>query len=149
MSRAGISRSNPVGPWCGPGASDDGLMLPTDHPLAHQAFDPYPGRKPKRPDSATGMELFPVAPYASTLIYDILLDPGLYNLPYDPEMLIVCRSNPMMSTINPGIVEQALKKIPFIVAFAFNIDETTEMADIVFPDAHYLERLDAFYQCTL
>jgi len=136
--------SNPVGPWWGPGISDDGLLLPTDHPLAHQAFDPYPGRTPRRPDSTTGMELFPVAPYASTLIYDILLDPGLYNLPYVPEMLIVCRSNPMMSTINPGVVEQALKKIPFIVAFAFNIDETTEMADIVLPDAHYLERLDAF-----
>ncbi len=136
--------SNPVGPWWEPGTSDDGLLLPTDHPLAHQGFDPYPGRTPKKPDSATGMELFPVAPYASTLIYDILLDPKLYNLPYNPEMLIVCRSNPMMSTINPGTVEQALKKIPFIVAFAFNIDETTEMADIVFPDAHYLERLDAF-----
>ena len=136
--------SNPVGPWWQPGISEDGLLLPTDHPLAHQAFDPYPGRTPKRPDSATGMELFPVAPYASTLIYDILLNPKLYNLPYEPEMLIVCRSNPMMSTINPGTVEQALKKIPFIVAFAFNIDETTEMADIVFPDAHYLERLDAF-----
>jgi anaerobic selenocysteine-containing dehydrogenase len=136
--------SNPVGPWWEPGVSEDGLLLPTDHPLAHQAFDPYPGRKPQRPDSVTGMELFPVAPYASTLIYDILLDPGLYDLPYQPEMMIVCRSNPMMSTINPGIVEQALKKIPFIVAFAFNIDETTEMADIVLPDAHYLERTDAF-----
>ena len=136
--------SNPVGPWWEPGTSDDGLLLPTDHPLAHQAFDPYPGRKPGKPESATGMELFPVAPYASTLIYDILLEPELYNLPYAAEMLIVCRSNPMMSTINPGVVERALKKIPFILAFAFNIDETTEMADIVLPDAHYLERLDAF-----
>ncbi|MBT7950898.1 MAG: molybdopterin-dependent oxidoreductase, partial [Gammaproteobacteria bacterium] len=136
--------SNPVGPWWEPGTSDEGLLLPPEHPLAHQALDPYPGRIPKSPESVIGMELFPVAPYASTLAYDILLHPEVYNLPYDPELLIVCRSNPMMSTINPGIVEQALKKIPFILAFAFNIDETTEMADMVLPDAHYLERLDAF-----
>lgn len=136
--------SNPVGPWWSPGVSDDGLLLPTDHPLAHQAFDPYPGRAPKLPSSLVGIELFPIAPYASTFIYEALLNPQRYRIPYSPEMLIVCRSNPMMSTINPQVVAEALKKIPFIVAFAFKADETTELADIVFPDAHYLERLDGF-----
>lgn len=50
----------------------------------------------------------------------------------------------MMSTINPETVAEALKKFPFIVAFAFDIDESTEFADLVIPDAHYLERFDAF-----
>jgi molybdopterin-containing oxidoreductase family molybdopterin binding subunit len=140
----GTLGSNPVGPWWRPGVSREGLLLPTEHPLAHQAFDPYPGRVPKLPASLTGIELFPVAPYASTFVYEALLHPERFGVPYGPQMLLVCRSNPVMSTINPGVVAAALQKIPFIVAFAFKIDETSEFADIVFPDAHYLERLDGF-----
>jgi anaerobic selenocysteine-containing dehydrogenase len=50
----------------------------------------------------------------------------------------------MMSSVNPKMVEQALKKIPFMVSFAYQIDETVEFADIVFPDTHDFERIDLF-----
>jgi phenylacetyl-CoA:acceptor oxidoreductase len=40
------------------------------------------------------------------------------------------------------MMTELLCKIPFIVSFAFEIDETAEFADVVFPDLHYLEQLE-------
>ncbi|MFQ5905636.1 MAG: molybdopterin dinucleotide binding domain-containing protein, partial [bacterium] len=55
-----------------------------------------------------------------------------------------CRTNLMMSTVNPEQVAEVLQKIPFMVSFARQIDETVEFADIVLPDAHDFERDDFF-----
>lgn len=135
---------NPVGPWWGPSVSDDGLIVPTTHPLAALGSPSYPGRPPAMPESVCMAELFPIAPYSGSMLYEGILDPDKYRIPYHAEMLVICRSNPLMTTINPETVAAALKKLPFIVAFAYAADETTEFADIVFPDAHYLERYDGF-----
>lgn len=141
--------ANPVGPWWEPGVSADGLLVPTTHTLVNVGNNPYPGPVPTMPESICVSELFPVAPYSGSMLYEGILDPEKFGIPYRPEMLLVCRSNPLMSTIDPETVAAALRKIPFIVAFAFAADETTEFADLVFPDAHYLERYDAFVNAPL
>jgi molybdopterin-containing oxidoreductase family molybdopterin binding subunit len=71
-------------------------------------------------------------------------DPGTFELPYDPEVLIVCRRNLMMNNVSPAQSAEMLRRIPFIVSFAIQLDETAEMADLVLPEAHYLERFDLF-----
>ncbi len=125
--------ANPVGPWWEPGVSADGLLVPTTHTLVNVGNNPYPGPVPTMPESICVSELFPVAPYSGSMLYEGILDPEKFGIPYRPEMLLVCRSNPLMSTIDPETVAAALRKIPFIVAFAFAADETTEFADLVFP----------------
>ncbi|MDO8636393.1 MAG: molybdopterin-dependent oxidoreductase, partial [Dehalococcoidia bacterium] len=64
--------------------------------------------------------------------------------PCNPEMLIQCRSNLMMNCENVADTAQFLKSIPFIVCMDTEINETSEFADVVFPDTYYLERLNIF-----
>jgi molybdopterin-containing oxidoreductase family molybdopterin binding subunit len=90
------------------------------------------------------LDLCPVAPYGTTFFTEALLNPEKFKLSYSPEMLIVSRANPLMTCGNPDVMAEALKKIPFIVSFACEMSETACFADILLPDAHYLERLDAF-----
>jgi molybdopterin-containing oxidoreductase family molybdopterin binding subunit len=47
-----------------------------------------------------------------------------------------------MSIGNSDTVAETLKRIPFIISFDIFLNETTDFADIVLPDACYLERLD-------
>jgi molybdopterin-containing oxidoreductase family molybdopterin binding subunit len=48
----------------------------------------------------------------------------------------------MMNNVNPAITAEAIKKIPFVVTFSTHLDEVAELADLVLPEAHFLERLD-------
>ncbi len=104
----------------------------------------YPERQVKRPQGVALLELFPVATYSEPMIVLTLVDPEKFKIPYEVEALIHCRANAMMSTVNPEQVSAWLKKIPFMVSFAYQLDETVEFADIVIPEAHQLERLDLF-----
>ncbi|MBI2873643.1 MAG: molybdopterin-dependent oxidoreductase [Firmicutes bacterium] len=129
------------GPGWEPTEGPDGLLVPAQK-IAMGGI-PYPPKKPVRPNTAEVNELFPAASYAQPMLLDVLKDPEKYGLDYKVEMLINCRSNYMMTSVDPEAVAESFGKIPFIVSFALNIDETAELADIVLPDTHVLERLDA------
>jgi anaerobic selenocysteine-containing dehydrogenase len=59
-----------------------------------------------------------------------------------PEVLIDCGSNVLMSVADPERCLETFKGC-FVVSFSLFSDETAEaLADIVLPDASYLERLD-------
>jgi len=138
---------NPVnltGPKWGPETSRDGLLIPSKHPLARSTNDPYPSRIVTRPQSFTCFELFPVAPYSDTMFIPNLMNPELFNVGYMPEFWIVARANPVFNTVNANEACEALKKIPFILSIAFELNETAQIADIVLPDAHSFERLEPF-----
>ena len=61
---------------------------------------------------------------------------------YRPEVLINYGSNLLMSVANPEVCFEAFKDC-FVISFNLYSDETAEaLADIVLPDASYLERLD-------
>jgi anaerobic selenocysteine-containing dehydrogenase len=125
-----------------PIASPDGLLIPQG--FARRRKPPYPPTRVTRPESLDLLGLAPVAPYGTTYFTEVLLDPQRFDLPYSPEMLVLSRCNPLMTCANPDVMAQAIKRFPFVAVFACEMSETALFADLLLPDAHYLERLDAF-----
>lgn len=134
-----VSRTAPLH-WS-PTASADGLIVPEGY--ARRRKPPYPATKVKAPERYDLLDLCPIAPYGGPFFTEAVLHPERYGLDYDLDTLIVCRSNLLMTCANPDEMAAALKKIPFVVGFACEMNETAEFADILLPDTHYLERLDA------
>ncbi len=124
-----------------PVASADGLLIPQGY--ARRRKPPYPATKVKAPERFDLLDLCPIAPYGGPFFTEAVLDPERFKLSYFPDTLIVCRSNLLMTCANSDVMAEALKKIPFVVALACELNETAEFADILLPDTHYLERLDA------
>lgn len=139
----GSSGVNPIGPWWRPKPGIDGLIIAAD---AIQAGPPpydFVGREPVPPRSASLDTLFPVAWQRETCRQLAARYPEKFGISTPPiEILIHSRGNIMMTTVDPNEVAAVLSKIPLQVSFANFLDETAEFADIVLPDAHFLERLD-------
>ena len=132
-------------------ASEDGLIMWS---LADQldimgACRPYPPREVGPPENVDIRELFPCHFFSSTLPILTILEPQKVNLPYRPEALIISRFNPMLSTLDRNRVAEMLTAMDFILCFAIYLDETTEFADIVIPEAHDYERWCLFPANTL
>ncbi|MBI2848678.1 MAG: molybdopterin-dependent oxidoreductase [Chloroflexi bacterium] len=133
---------NPKGPFWEPKVGPDGLMMPADMLLLVEPA--YPARKVTPPQTVDLYQFLPVAPYAAPFIEDTMLDSQKFKLPYQPELFLNFDSNPLMSTSNPEKMAEVLLKIPFLVDFNSHITETDELADMVLPTAHYLERFSPF-----
>ncbi len=81
------------------------------------------------------------------LVYQNLLKPPEdLPMPPTPEVYIRWRENPMTSSGSTPMVEEALKKIPFIVSVSYVMDEVTQLADIILPDHTELEKYDLAFQ---
>ena len=104
----------------------------------------YPPRKARAPQTTEMFELMPCAPYGTVFSLLNSEEPELFGAPPFPSMMINFQSNMMKTSGPPEIVERFLKRIPFIASISRRFEETTEMADIVLPDLHYLERLTPF-----
>ena len=61
--------------------------------------------------------------------------------PTRPEMWISYRTNPSISSLNAREVAERVAEFPFIVSFAYTLDETNWMADYLLPEATDLESL--------
>ncbi|MFN8035134.1 MAG: molybdopterin-dependent oxidoreductase [Acidimicrobiia bacterium] len=104
----------------------------------------YPPRKARAPETPEMFELLPVGPYGA-VFYLLNSERGdKYKSPPFPRMLMQYHSNMMKTSGPPDVIERFLKRIPFIVSITRRFEETTEFADIVLPDLHYLERLVPF-----
>ena len=127
-------------PSYSPSAGADGLLQ------AGYWFNP-PGpwplkREAKKPERIGAQDIIPTA-HGTSLAARVILEPEKYKLAYKPEMWIRMGGNFMMSSFDPTIWEKAIKETGvFIVSLSLFLDESTELADIVLPDACYLERLD-------
>ncbi len=98
-------------------------------------------RKAAAPESAELHELFPAGKQPRPMLALAQLDfPGL--IPYRVEMMVLLGSNVVMSGADPRRMAEAFEKIPFVVALGDRLDETLECADLIFPIAQGLERLD-------
>jgi molybdopterin-containing oxidoreductase family molybdopterin binding subunit len=134
---------NLVGPswqWK-PSATDEGLITPPSaigHGVRYYDFEE------RAPEDLGLNELFPISTNRSPMYQINLSNPGQFPLPYKPEALIVCRRNLLMNNTNPQAIAEMLKQIPFIATFSTHLDETAEFADLVLPEAYYLERFDLF-----
>ncbi len=99
------------------------------------------GQRPRVPETVQLHELFPIGKQPRPMLGLALLDyPDL--IPYRPEMLIILGSNVVMSGADPKRLIKALEAIPFVVALGDRLDETLDCADLIFPTAQGLERLD-------
>ncbi|HEY8554114.1 MAG TPA: molybdopterin-dependent oxidoreductase [Burkholderiales bacterium] len=58
-----------------------------------------------------------------------------------PDVWICYRTNPAISSLEAPKVAREIAEFPFTVAFAYTIDETNWMADVLLPDATDLESL--------
>ncbi|MDH3458272.1 MAG: molybdopterin-dependent oxidoreductase [Gemmatimonadota bacterium] len=56
------------------------------------------------------------------------------------DTLLFYYANPLASSARPGVWQQALDRIPFVVSFSPFLDETTRQADLVLPDLLPYER---------
>ena len=135
----GLLNANAAGPFGFPTDGVDGMLEPGNS-YSHMR-KPLPPQKVKPPETLELVELFPVAVYARAMLWLGILYPEKFKIPYSPEALIVCRTNLLHNTADPQIMGEAMKKIPFIVHMADHLNETSEFADIILPDTHYLERL--------
>ncbi|MFN8455744.1 MAG: molybdopterin-dependent oxidoreductase [Anaerolineae bacterium] len=141
----GILNANAAGPFgphgetTFPKAGPDGILQATN-PYSHMK-KPHPYRKVTPPETFEMIELFPVTVYARAMVFLSILEPERYRMPYTPEILIHCRTNLVANTADPELAGEGLRRIPFMVSFADHHNETTAFADIVLPDAHFLERL--------
>jgi anaerobic selenocysteine-containing dehydrogenase len=102
---------------------------------------PYPARTPTAPRTLDLGDLLPVGRSPRPLLALGLTDYADL-LPYKAEAVVHFSSNALMVAANPKVLARALSKIPFMVSFAHVVDETVELADIVLPTQHALERYD-------
>jgi phenylacetyl-CoA:acceptor oxidoreductase len=70
--------------------------------------------------------------------------PERWPAPTPPEVWIVYRTNPAISNWDTERVERELERFPFVVAFAYTVDETNWYADLLLPDATDLESLQLY-----
>ena len=139
----GILNAAAAGPFWFPEEGVDGLIQ-TTNPFTRHMRPVIPPAKVKEPETLELTEMFPVAVYAGLMMYLGVLDREKYGVPYEPKMMIQCRNNILSTTADPELMAEAVKRIPFFVSFSNNHNETSEFADILLPDAHFLERLAAF-----
>ncbi|MFQ5912168.1 MAG: molybdopterin-dependent oxidoreductase [Nitrospinota bacterium] len=139
----GILNAAAAGPCWFPEEGVDGFIR-TTNPFTRHMKPVCPPAKVKAPETLELTELFPVAVYAGLMMYLAVLDPEKYGLPYEPKMMIQCRSNVVATAADPELMAEAMRRIPFVLSFSDHHNETSEFADIVLPDAHFLERLSPF-----
>ncbi|TAK48155.1 MAG: molybdopterin-binding protein [Xanthobacteraceae bacterium] len=127
-------------PRYSPRPDRDGLMAVGTWMLPHV---PYPPADPRKPDSIGFIEMFPLS-HVSPLMASADQEHWWqqFDLKYRPKMMINYGANSIMSVGNKETVAESLKRYDFIVSFDLFLNEFSDFADIIFPDASYLEVLD-------
>jgi anaerobic selenocysteine-containing dehydrogenase len=99
---------------------------------------PYPFKFP--PDCIDLHEFYPSRHTSPHLAAKAILDPDTYHINYDIDVWINIGSNLIRKNSQPDFHVNVLKKIPFVVSFAYHFDEPTIMADVVLPVHSSMER---------
>jgi anaerobic selenocysteine-containing dehydrogenase len=117
--------------------NEDGVVTPE---ARHSAFHPFE-MPPKTIDAP---EFLPYTFSGGYRWIDAVLEPEKYQLDYQPEMYINVAHNFFTKGGDPERISEALSKIPYTVSYAYHIDEVTAFADLVLPDATYIEQPVAY-----
>lgn len=130
---------NPEWAW-EPRVGPDGFLTidPRGWPVA--SYNPYPPREAKLPQSVTLIECVPT-PGSTSFVPMVMANPEKFGIPYKIEAHLNFGSNYLLTCADPALVAKAFKDV-FTVSFNLYLDESTDFADIVLPDACYLERYD-------
>ncbi len=89
------------------------------------------------------LDLWDTSPIAFDLPHLVpmtVCDPQAYGFDYEPEMLFLLGTNPLLNIGDHTVVSEALKKFDLVVDVSLFLDETTQFADLVLPEHSYLER---------
>ncbi len=104
----------------------------------------YPPRPVTPPVTPEYFELLPVGPYGAIFYLLASEQPDVWKPPSWPKMLVQYHSNLVKTSGPPDVMERFMNRFEFVVSVTRRFEETTEFADIVLPDLHYLERLAPF-----
>lgn len=105
---------------------------------------PYPPAEPRMPKNLGLQDLFVMgmtSPFLNSIDQEELWQK--FEVPYRPEVLINFGSNLMMAIGNSDVVAKSLERYKFMVSFDLFLTETSQFADIVLPDASYLQSTDS------
>ncbi len=116
-------------------ADKDGIATPQPGGKSNQAV----GGAWKFPPDYGLKELYPMYQSTGQWTWKAVNNPAEYHIKYPARAFWVHGGNPVMDGCNNRYVLQALKKIPFVVSVAYHLDETTQLADIVFAESSPLE----------
>ncbi|RMF56733.1 MAG: hypothetical protein D6748_12860 [Calditrichaeota bacterium] len=75
-----------------------------------------------------------------------LLDNIQSGEPYPIEVALLIHTNPLFELPEKERFQKALEKIPFVVSFSSEMDESSIWADLILPDHTYLEKWDLDYE---
>ncbi len=126
----GVLGNSQRGPLLAPDA--DGVVKPFAEAI------PVPFKFP--PDHIDCREFYPNKHTAPHLAIKAILEPEKYYHDYRVEAWMSVGANPIRKIAQPQLFVEGLKKIPFIVAIAYHMDEPTILADVVLPEHCDLER---------
>ncbi|OGO24449.1 MAG: hypothetical protein A2144_01595 [Chloroflexi bacterium RBG_16_50_9] len=116
------------------------LMAPDKDGIVKPQFeaDPFPFKFP--PDNIDGHEFYPNKHTTPHLAINAIMNPEKYHIGYKIEAWLNFGGNVIRKNAQPERYVEAMKKVPFIVSFAYHIDEPTILADVVLPEHSAMER---------
>lgn len=120
-----------------PHAGKDGLMVTGTW---NYQTPPYPPRSVRVGESADLRSLIPTCTGSSGVLPFALQHHEELGIPFKAEFNLHLGANYVMTSANPRQVAEAFKPM-FQVSFSLFLDESTDLSDLVLPDASYLERL--------
>ena len=88
-------------------------------------------------DKCLFSRIFHMFPSAST---PALWDAIIHGEPYSVKAMLVMAANPAVTCANSNVVEEALRKLDFLVVADIFMTPTAELADIVLPACTFLEK---------
>ena len=136
MNSCSLGRPESGRPAWIPSADRDGLLITGTW---QAPVKPYPLRDVRVGESADVRSLIPTCTGSSGLLPLALQQPETFGIPFRVEFNLHIGTNYLMTSANPRQVAEAFKRM-FQVSFSLFLDETTDLSDLVLPDASYLER---------
>lgn len=93
------------------------------------------------PTSIHAQEYMPYGFSGGYRMVDAILEPGKYHVPYTPLVLFNWAANFFTKGAgDPERISEAFRRIPFMVSIGYHVDEHAMFADVVLPDATYMEQ---------
>ena len=122
-----------------------GFYFPTEPPLKKEPFLKKHGHEKVEPPEVSLKENYPFAELFHGSPTAEIVKATRTGKPYPIKLWGVCGVNIIQTIPNPYQTLEALKKLDFIFCVDLIPTESVLWADIVLPDATYLERYDGFY----
>lgn len=137
----GAVRTNPIKPNDAKGytADDNGLLVPPEsEAMRKQILGSDEFKFP--PKDLESSSFYPMKLSAIQLVWHALLDPEKYYITYDPKVLMLVGANSFRSNMEPHVVAEAIKKVPFVFSIALWYDEPAQFADVLLAEHSPIER---------